>query len=310
MPALISVIIPTLNRFDDLKAFTETLVKQTLKPDELVIVDAGTLESIEPMLKDGLAGSGIELVYLRAAPGTSSQRNIGIAAARGDFFFFFDDDILLEPTYIEESMSCFDAPHNHPLPLGGVMGTFKIPVKPNRLKNYYKHLFQISHQTDQYPPIVLNSGAVRWAIEPEQTISVPVCSGGRVVFRKECFDTELWDSFLPGYTASEDVELSYRISKKWSFVQTPKARCHHKHSPVSRITFDDRTARLLYARFYFFRKHMPHDIQHTSAFFVSMAAASVMWSTTSILQRDKHAMKGAKGVMKAVKLCLNDILKH
>ena len=67
MSAKISVIIPTLNRYDDLKAFTHTLTRQTLKPAELVIVDAGTLDSIEPMLRAGLDGTGIELVYLRAS---------------------------------------------------------------------------------------------------------------------------------------------------------------------------------------------------------------------------------------------------
>ena len=310
MPAQISVIIPTLNRFDDLKAFTQTLVKQTLKPDELVIVDAGDDNNVEPMLRTGLESTGIELTYLKAEPGTSSQRNKGIAAAKGDFFFFFDDDVLLEPDYIEKSMSCFDAPLNSTLPLGGVMGTFKDHPKDSRLKILYKHLFQITHETDIRPPIIQSSGAARWAIEPKEIIPIPVCGGGRVVFRKECFENEQWDSFLPGYTASEDVELSYRIAKKWSLIQTPHARLHHKHSPVSRTTFDDRTARLLYARFYFFRKHMPRDLRHLSAFALSMTGASFMWSTASFLQRDKHSMKGAQGVLKAGKLCVSDILKR
>ncbi|MGC6507121.1 MAG: glycosyltransferase family 2 protein [Myxococcota bacterium] len=307
MAAQISVIIPTLNRFDDLKAFTPTLVRQTVKPQELVIVDAGTLDTIEPMLRSELKGSGIDLVYIRAEPGTSSQRNKGINAAKGDFFFFFDDDVLLEPDYIEKSMDCFDNDPQNPLPLGGVMGTFKEFPKVSRYKTIYKHLFQITHETDALPPIILPSGAARWAIDPPNIIQIPVCGGGRVVFRKECFEDEQWDSFLPGYTASEDVELSYRISKRWSLVQTPYARLHHKHSPVSRTTFDDRTARLLYARFYFFRKHMPRDIKHLGSFALSMVAASVMWSTTSILQRDKHSMKGAQGVLKAGKLCFTDL---
>ena len=310
MATQISVIIPTLNRFDDLKAFTPTLVKQTLKPQELVIVDAGTMDTIEPMLRQELEGSGIDLVYIRAEPGTSSQRNEGIKVARGDFYFFFDDDVLLEDDYIEKSMACFDNAQALPLPLGGVMGTFKEFPKVNRLKTMYKHLFQITHETDEHPPMIMPSGASRWAIEPSDIIPIPVCGGGRVVFRKECFDNELWDSFLPGYTASEDVEVSYRISKKWSFVQTPFARLHHKYSPVSRNTFDDRTARLLYARYYFFRKHMPKDARHIGAFALSMVAASVMWSSASILQGDKNSMKGIQGVVKAGKLCMTDLLNH
>ena len=105
-----------------LRHFTPTLVKQTLKPQELVIVDAGTIDTIEPMLRQELEGSGIDLYISAREPGTSSQRNKGIKVARGDFYFFFDDDVLLEDDYIEKSMACFDNAQELPLPLGGVRG--------------------------------------------------------------------------------------------------------------------------------------------------------------------------------------------
>ena len=142
------------------------------------------MDTIEPMLRQELEGSGIDLVYIRAEPGTSSQRNKGIKVARGDFYFFFDDDVLLEDDYIEKSMACFDNAQELPLPLGGVMGTFKEFPKVNRLKTMYKHLFQITHETDERPPVILPSGAARWAIDPSEIIQIPVCGGGRVVFRK------------------------------------------------------------------------------------------------------------------------------
>jgi GT2 family glycosyltransferase len=305
----ISVIIPTLNRFDDLQQFTRTLIKQTLLPEELVIVDAGTLDTIEPMLLQELGDSGIALTYLRADPGTSHQRNKGIEVAKGDYFFFFDDDVLLEPDYIEESMRCFDNDKEQNPPLGGVMGTFLESHYHSTMRRKYYHLFNITHQTDDLPPRILASGSSRWAVNPDTTIPVPACGGGRVVFRAECFKDELWDCFLAGYTSSEDVEISFRIAKKWRLVQTPKARLHHKTSPVSRNKYGEQSARKMYARFYFFRKHMPKDVKHVSAFAWYMLGATLLYSAGSIRQADEHTFNGLKGVAKAYRLCLRDLMQ-
>jgi glucosyl-dolichyl phosphate glucuronosyltransferase len=305
MKSKISVITPTLNRHDDLQQYVRTLVTQTLLPDELVIVDAGNLDTVEPMLIEELKDSKIELVLLKSEPGTSHQRNVGIDVASGDFYFFFDDDIILEPDYIEQSMKCFDSGPNPKI--GGVMGTYNSPPRTQGYRTKYFQFFNMTHATDERPPVIMPSGASRWAIKPTEVIPIPVCCSCRVVFRAECFEGERWDCFLPGYTTSEDVEVSFRIAKNWQLVQTPDAVLFHKESPVSRNKYGERIARIIYSRYYFFRKHMPKDPAHVAAFSWYMFGTTALYSASAFRKYDENTVQTLRGIAKGYRLCISDI---
>ena len=93
----LSVIVPTLNRRQDLLEFTETLVQQTIQPDEFIVVDAGSVPDMKEAMLAVLEGSKIDLVYRQSDAGTSLQRNIAMELMTGEIIFMFDDDILLEP---------------------------------------------------------------------------------------------------------------------------------------------------------------------------------------------------------------------
>ena len=89
-----SVIICTMNRFDDLIKALHSIFKQSILPDELIIVDDGNLNQDE--LRSLVPGQ-IELKYTKKdTPGLTRSRNVGIGIASGDVLFFFDDDVLHE----------------------------------------------------------------------------------------------------------------------------------------------------------------------------------------------------------------------
>ena len=288
MPS-ISVIVPTLNRSDEIRDFIATLKSQTKLPDELIVVDAGEPSELEQELQALLHESNIALVYARSIAGTSLQRNVAIAKAKGDILFFFDDDILLEPDYIEKTIPCFDIACDPPV--GGVLGTFTSPYRNSWQKNLYLRLFRISHTTDGNSAKIMSSGAIRWLIKPDKPVPVPVCSGGRVAFRKECFATELWDDFLPGYTMGEDVEISRRIGRKWSFIQTPDALLFHEKSPNSRNARADRIARRIFSHYYIVQKNHPRTVRNIMAFAWWNVGVIALYTGTGITD-DSEDIKG------------------
>ncbi|MBM73861.1 MAG: hypothetical protein CMK59_00560 [Proteobacteria bacterium] len=302
----ISVIVPTLNRHEELLTLAQSLQEQTLLPDELVVVDAGTPSDLEQKLTEALKSSSISLSYTTSEAGTSLQRNVAMELAQGEFFFFFDDDVVPEPNYIEASMKCFDMKYNPPV--GGVLGTFSSPYKMSTIRSTYAQIFRLTHTTPGDSAKLMSSGAVRWLIEPSEVVRVPVCSGGRVVFRRECFEHELWDDFLPGYTMSEDVEISYRIAKKWTLVQTPDAKIFHDKSENSRDRHAERLARLLFSRFYFFNKNLDKTPKHIGAF-VWWNIGTIGLSLSSTIFGQQKASEIAKGMLKGYKLCLNELQK-
>jgi len=302
MPS-ISVIVPTLNRSDEIRDFVDTLKAQTHTPDELVVVDAGAPSQLEEELRLQLQDSSIALVYARSIAGTSLQRNVAISQAKGDIFFFFDDDILLEPDYIEKTLPCFDIACSPPV--GGVLGTFTSPYQNSWQKNLFFRLFRISYTTAGDHAKIMSSGAIRWLIKPSQPVQVPVCSGGRVAFRKECFMNELWDDFLPGYTMGEDVEISRRIGKKWSFIQTPDALLFHEKSPNSRNARADRIARRIFSHYYIVQKNHPRTIRNMLGFAWWNIGIVFLYTSTGI--KDDH--EDIKGIKRGYSLCWKHLKK-
>jgi len=300
-------IVPTLDRPEDIAEFVESLVQQTVPTHQLVVVDAGKDPRIEDILRKGLEGSGIELLYSRSKPGTSLQRNIALEQFDADIVFFFDDDVLLEPDYVEKTLECFEMERNPPV--GCVLGTFSSPSRERGWRQRYFHLFGMTHSIPGDAASVSRSGGVRWLIDPPEVVPVPVASGGRTAYRSACLTDERFDEFLPGYTMSEDVEFSHRIAQEWTILQTPKARLFHKRSPTARVNYGDRVSRLLYSRFYFFKKHIAKQPLNLLAFGWTVLGISTFYIGVSAVKSGQGGRFGAaRGVVSGYRRCINDLL--
>lgn len=312
--ARVSAIVPTMNRKDDLLEFAATLVKQTHRPDLLVVVDAGSVPDIDVHLRDALAGSGIRLIHARSTPGTSLQRNVALdllanepeAAAPEHFVFLFDDDVLLEPDYVERTLACFDLPTDPPV--GCVLGTFTSPSRPRGWQQTWFRTFGMTRSVEGDEAALGAAGGVRWLIEPSHPVEVPVASGGRTAYRYACFLTERFDEFLPGYTMNEDVELSFRVARNWTIVHTPDAKLFHKRSPGARVDYGDRVSRLIYSSFYFFRKHRPKDARHLAAFaWTNLGIAAFYTGVGALRSEPGHRRDVVRGIADGYARCLGDL---
>jgi len=91
---LVSVIIPTYNRVSSLTRAIESVLNQTYRNIELIIVDDGSEDKTEKVIKK-YAGL---LKYIRIPhSGVSAARNTGIKHAKGKWISFLDsDDYWLE----------------------------------------------------------------------------------------------------------------------------------------------------------------------------------------------------------------------
>lgn len=96
MPSLITTITPTYNRSDYLHQALQSIVAQTYRPIQAIVVDDGSTESIEPVVREVLDGvDGIQWIYLRQEnAGAGAARNRGLEAADGEFVAFLDSDDL------------------------------------------------------------------------------------------------------------------------------------------------------------------------------------------------------------------------
>ena len=85
----ISVVIPTYNRIELLKRSIDSVINQTIKPSEIIIVDDGSNDVTEAMVKkkyDSLK------IIKQKNKGVSAARNSGIKASSGEWICFLDSD--------------------------------------------------------------------------------------------------------------------------------------------------------------------------------------------------------------------------
>jgi len=97
-PELVSTIIPVHNRSDLLREAVASVLAQTYRPIEIVIVDDGSTDDTAAVADD-LARSSPESILVihqpNAGPGAARQR--GLDRARGNFIQYLDSDDLLLP---------------------------------------------------------------------------------------------------------------------------------------------------------------------------------------------------------------------
>jgi glycosyltransferase involved in cell wall biosynthesis len=101
-PDLVSVIIPTYNRSALVLDAMDSVLAQTYRPIELLVVDDGstdgTREAIETWRQKCAADATIRLRYLHQENhGVSAARNYGLVESRGQFIQYLDSDDLLLP---------------------------------------------------------------------------------------------------------------------------------------------------------------------------------------------------------------------
>jgi glycosyltransferase involved in cell wall biosynthesis len=108
----ISVVIPTYNRANLLRAALQSVLSQTHLPREIVVVDDGSTDdttAVVTELAHQAAARQVEILYL---PGPhlnrrGEARNRGFAATNSSLVAFLDSDDLWEPQKLERQVTAF-----------------------------------------------------------------------------------------------------------------------------------------------------------------------------------------------------------
>jgi len=118
----IAVVIPAWNAAPFLEATVASVLRQTYREFEIIIVDDGSTDITGP-LADSLAMPGWVKVIHQANAGLSEARNAGAAAVREsvEFLLFLDADDLLEPGALGLLRECLS---QNP----GVVGAYGLPL--------------------------------------------------------------------------------------------------------------------------------------------------------------------------------------
>jgi glycosyltransferase involved in cell wall biosynthesis len=100
---LVSVIIPIYNSANHLRETVQSVLNQTWKNIEIIMVDDGSTDD-SYAIANTLVNTQIKL-FRQTNKGASAARNLGLNNAQGDYIQYLDADDLLSPAKIETQIN-------------------------------------------------------------------------------------------------------------------------------------------------------------------------------------------------------------
>jgi GT2 family glycosyltransferase len=208
---LVSVVIITWNRKDDVLESVGSVYNQNYQNVEIVVVDNGSTDGTADALAQGFPG--VKIVALDRNTGVSEGRNLGVAAAKGDIIFFLDSDASLGNDTLNDIVHKFQ----HDPAIGVITCKILNPYTQELDPNTW-----IFTQKDK-------------AHQDLEFFSYSFCEAGAAVRRKVFDQAGLFWEFL--FFGREGDELSLRIwDAGFKILYWPEAIVYHRVSPYKRVT--------------------------------------------------------------------------
>lgn len=188
----VSIVIPTYNRADFLPKAIQSVLNQTYRNWEIIIIDDGSTDNTEGIVKS-YKEARIRYILHKSNLGLSAARNTGIKNSRGEYIAFLDSDDEWFPEKISCQMNIFQKKDSK----CGVICTAGYRIKGNQI------------MSKKSVPINLDSFYEKFLFENITWTS-------NVLVKKECFKKAgLFDENLE---SCEDWDMWIRIAKYYKFI--------------------------------------------------------------------------------------------
>ena len=298
-----SIIVPTCNRQTDLARLIDSILKQTLLPAEVVIIDQSDSDDTKKYV-DSLANqalSNIIFIYIyQDEKSSAAARNKGIDIARGEIVSFLDDDVVLFENYYEKILYCFTNDEK----LGGVSGNIIVENKLHDWKAKFRKILYKVFLIDNFNGKMTFSGfgypLHSFEGENESPMQVEMLSGCNMNFRKEFLKNDKFDEWFTGYSYREDAEISYRISQKTVLNMIPEAKLYHNNSRSNRMDIQARKIMEIKNYYYFYKKHAKKTMMFDFLFLYSLLGLSIIYFKEYLCNLDEGKYKQLKGFIVGV----------
>lgn len=105
---MISIVIPTHNRKSTIRRAIDSVVNQTYKDIEIIVVSDGSSDGTNELVQElALSEERIKLIAYPDPKGGNYARNTGAKAAKSDYIAFLDDDDEWFPDKLEKEIEVF-----------------------------------------------------------------------------------------------------------------------------------------------------------------------------------------------------------
>ena len=203
---MVSVIIPSYNREKTIERAVMSVLNQTYKDLELIVVDDCSKDNTVEVLKS-IKDDRFKIIELEKNSGACVARNVGVENAQGDYIAFqdSDDEWLLDK--LEKQMAIFEK---------------------EKVDLVFCAFNRFGLGEDLTYPELPEGIVERKTLLEDSRISTQTLIG-----KKECFENVKFDPEMPRL---QDYDITIRLSKKYSiyFVNKPLVNMYVQNDSISK----------------------------------------------------------------------------
>ena len=179
----VSVIVPVYNGEKYIAECIDSVLAQTVKPNEIIVVDDGSTDNTARIVNKY---QSVKYIFQKNK-GVGHARNLGIDESSGEFIMFLDHDDFYAPNKLE---SC--------------LKQFKIDPSISIIKGKVQLIFSNKDISNTFYEICPQ-------LKNQEIISRTVLLGA-AIFRRECLINI--GGFNPEMSPADDVDLWVRLSQQ------------------------------------------------------------------------------------------------
>lgn len=167
---MISVVLPVYNRRNTVRRAVESVLHQTVQDIECIVVDDASTDDTAAALVE-ISDSRLRIIRLTENSGACHARNVGVAAAKGEYIAFQDSDDCFHPDKLERQLAFLQE-----------TGADVVFCGMNRI---------CGQQTEVFPAHVPDSRLTRMDVLKENIASTQCIFGKAEAFRNTPFDEDM-----------------------------------------------------------------------------------------------------------------------
>jgi glycosyltransferase involved in cell wall biosynthesis len=187
---MISVIIPVYNRTEELQRAIKSVLNQTVKDWELLVVDDCSDKDIKRVVDD-FKDERIQYYRLDKKGNANVCRNLGIRNAKGDYIAMLDSDDEWLPEHLERSMNTLED-----LKAEGIFSSYKVFDG----ERYSSNIIRSLRSNEKMADYIIDGNS---AATPTH------------FYKAACAREFLWDEELQRH---QDYDFAIRFAEKFTFV--------------------------------------------------------------------------------------------
>lgn len=173
MNNLVSVIMPVYNREDVVGESIESLLSQSYKNWELIIIDSGSSDNTLQVCNAYAEKDNRIKIVARKNSGVSASRNAGLKEAQGEYVFFLDSDDVIHPKLLETLVNAMDKT------CAKISGSSVLSIRQKNWHKLYEHIEKVKDEAGETEHLSFEK-----AMEAFFSYTTPINMIGGVMMRK------------------------------------------------------------------------------------------------------------------------------